>query len=115
MATLEWIGGGNNQATNPNDWIDTSTNLPPALPPQPGDMLGVLPTADNPGPFTMNVRHNDLAGNSLDMGGSGAANANLTFTGNLSGKAVATADVSFVNEDSNSSSQKITWRPSWRA
>ena len=56
MATsLRWIGGGNDRASNPNDWL-------PSQVPASGDILSVVPDATYPGPFTMNVRGNDLAG-----------------------------------------------------
>src|SRR6516164_6506153 len=78
--TRAWIGGGNNQASNPNDWIDTNNfNLPGA--PQPGDTL-VLGTPAHPAAsYTMNIQGNDLAGNTLFISSfiaSGSLTANLT-------------------------------------
>jgi hypothetical protein len=50
-----WIGGGNNKATNPNDWSPTGD-------PQVGDSLMMTRG-------TMNVSRNDLAGDSLTVSG----------------------------------------------
>jgi len=72
--TRNWLGGGNNKAVNRNDWSPAGT-------PQAGD--GLLVTG--PGPFTMNVRGNDLAANSLTL-------TDTVFTANLSHKAIMTAD-----------------------
>ena len=58
MATLSWVGGGSNQASDPNDWVDTSTNLPAA--PQTGDTL-----SDTIDGSTINITDNALAGNGL--------------------------------------------------
>jgi hypothetical protein len=54
VATLTWVGGGNNRASNPNDWS-------PAQVPGPGDVL-MMPMSD-----TMNIADMDLAGDTLDI------------------------------------------------
>jgi len=87
MAGLTWIGGGDNRASNPDDWS-------PSQVPQPGDSLTVLATADNLGPFTMNVSGNDLAGDSLLVDGF-RSTAPFDFTANLSGRAIMSADALF--------------------
>jgi hypothetical protein len=69
-----WLGGGNNKAANRNDWSPTGT-------PQAGDNLLVT----GPGPFTMNVRGNDLAADSVTL-------ASTVFTANLSHRATMTAN-----------------------
>lgn len=90
MANLLWIGGGSNRASNPNDWIDRSTNLPPDRPPQPGDTLTVAtPIAGPIQSFTMNVIGSDLAGDPVRIGIASGPGAILTA--NLSHKAVMTA------------------------
>ena len=65
MATLAWIGGGNNNASNPEDWSPTGV-------PQPFDtleILGPFPSTIPPGlplpAYTMNVSKTDLAGATL--------------------------------------------------
>jgi hypothetical protein len=74
MATLQWIGGGDNQASAPKDWIDTSTGLHAV--PQPGDSLVVGPFGQS---YTMNISGNDLAGDTLSQGmASGSLTANLS-------------------------------------
>jgi hypothetical protein len=82
MAILKWIGGGDNQASDPNDWVDTATGSPAAFPPQLGDQLNV---GGSPS-YTMNIQGNDLAGDPLNVGNTG-------LTANLSDKAVVTAGV----------------------
>jgi hypothetical protein len=77
--TRTWIGGGNNKASNPNDWSPTGV-------PQPGDTLQQM---SGQTPLTMNVSGNDLAGDTLDLVGSSAP-----FTMNMSDKAVADVSVS---------------------
>ena len=76
MATLDWIGGGNNKASNPNDWSPTAA-------PQPGDTLTVS-SSEGPHLFTMNVSCDDLAGNLVAI-------SNSTFTANLAHHAVMAA------------------------
>jgi hypothetical protein len=78
--TRTWIGGGNNKASNPNDWSPTGV-------PQPGDILQEM---SGQTPLTMNVSGNDLAGDTLDL--SLANSAPLTM--NMSDKAVADVSVS---------------------
>lgn len=76
MAALTWIGGGSNQASNPDDWIDE--NGSPSVP-TPGDSLLVTGV----GPFTMNIHGDDLAGNGfLDQ--STGLTANLSHQANVS-------------------------------
>jgi len=75
MATLTWIGGGNNKASNPNDWSPTGA-------PEPSDTLQI----SGPGTYTMNVRGNDLMGDTL-----GISYADATL--NLSRNAAVTARV----------------------
>jgi hypothetical protein len=72
MATLTWVGGGNNRASNPNDWS-------PAQAPVSGDVL-MMPLGG-----TMNIADTDLAGNTLQIG-SGQAGA-ITSSLNLSHQA----------------------------
>ena len=84
MATFTWIGGGKNKANNPNDWSPNSL-------PQPGDSLsisGPQPTSLSPAfaSYTMNVRGNELAGDTL-----GISNADATI--NMTHKAAVTAQV----------------------
>jgi hypothetical protein len=55
MTTRTWIGGGNNEASNPRDWS-------PAGAPQPGDSLS-LDTG------TLGISGNALAGDTLTIGG----------------------------------------------
>jgi hypothetical protein len=74
--TRTWIGGGNNKASNPNDWSPTGV-------PQPGDTLQEM---SGQTPLTMNVSGNDLAGDTLDIN-----SAPLTM--NMSDKAVADVNV----------------------
>ena len=54
MTDRTWIGGGNNNARNPNDWSPTGA-------PQSGDTLSMING-------TMNVRDDDLAGNAVHVG-----------------------------------------------
>jgi hypothetical protein len=72
--TRTWQGGGNNEAANRSDWSPTGT-------PQAGDALLVT----GPGPYTMNVRGRDLAGDSLTL-------RTTVLTANLSHRAVMTAN-----------------------
>jgi hypothetical protein len=51
-----WVGGGNNRANNPSHWT-------PAGAPAPGDSLTFAISG------TMNIRGDDLAGNTLTVGG----------------------------------------------
>jgi hypothetical protein len=75
-----WIGGGNNQASNPMDWS-------PQGAPQPSDgSLQVIASAGSPQPATMNIRGNDLAGVPLTVYGD-------TLTANLSHRAVVSSGV----------------------
>jgi hypothetical protein len=82
MATRTWIGGGDNNASNPLDWNPNGV-------PQPGEQLSVVPAVPGtPQSFTMNVMENDLAGDPVDI----VSRANLLA--NLSNRAVMTAVVS---------------------
>src|ERR1700761_5989517 len=76
MTDLTWIGGGNNRASNPLLWS-------PASAPSAGDNLIVTASPDNPGPFTMNVKGDDLAGDTVSI--------DARFTANLSKHAVMSA------------------------
>jgi hypothetical protein len=60
VITKTWLGGGNNAASNPNDWT-------PAGAPLPGDDL-VMTLGG-----TINIAGNDLAGDSLTVTGSARA------------------------------------------
>ena len=61
MTSRTWIGGGNNKASNPHDWSPTGV-------PQVGDTLSIDGASEQPPPpFTMNVRGNDLAGDTLSI------------------------------------------------
>ncbi len=60
MATLTWVGGGNNRASNPNDWS-------PAQVPVSGDVL-MMPLGGS-----MNIAGLDLAGDTLEIGSGEAA------------------------------------------
>ncbi len=100
MATLQWVGGGDNQTSDTNDWIDTSTALHAA--PAKGDTL----TASSPPPgpvqsFTMNVRGNDLMGSPLSAYYS-------DLTANLSHRATMTAYVGFTGTAEFNVSQHST-------
>ena len=76
--TRTWIGGGNNNASNPKDWS-------PAGVPQPGDTLQQM---GGQTPLTMNVRGNDLAGDTLNF-----LSGSAPVTMNMSHKAVADVNV----------------------
>jgi hypothetical protein len=71
--TRTWIGGGNNQASNPNNWID-SNNQPGA--PQPGDALTIASG-------TMNVAGDALAGDTLTAGSQGPIQINASHHANI--------------------------------
>ena len=73
-----WIGGGNNEASNPLLW---SSHTAPVA----GDTLSVTAAPDNPGPFTMNVSDNALAGDTVSI--------SAPLTANLASKAVMTANL----------------------
>ena len=70
MATLTWVGGGNDSADNPQDWS-------PAQAPAPGDTL-TMPDG------TMNISDNDLKGNTLQVGTGQSSSGTTTSTLNLS-------------------------------
>jgi hypothetical protein len=77
--TRTWIGGGNNEASNPSDWSPTGI-------PQPGDTLQLTSGST---PLMMNVSGNDLAGDTLDIPFDSAP-----LTMNMSHKAAADVNVS---------------------
>ena len=56
MTTKIWVGGGNNNASNGKDWSPTGA-------PKAGDVLDT-----QTGTWTMNIRGNELAGNTLNIG-----------------------------------------------
>jgi hypothetical protein len=78
MTTRTWIGGGNNRASNPLDWSPTGA-------PQPGDSLEA---EGQGGALTINVRHNDLAGDEFTALG-------VSLTANLTHNATMSAFVGF--------------------
>ena len=81
MIARTWIGGENNQASNPNDWSPTGV-------PQKGDTLGLnVPTFT---PLIINVSGNDLAGDTFVLFGNGPP-----MTANLSHNAVMDARVDY--------------------
>ena len=62
MTDRTWIGGGNNQASNPRDWSPTGG-------PQPGDRLFITGSLNAMPPNgTINITGNDLAGDILTAG-----------------------------------------------
>jgi len=78
MTNRTWVGGDNNQASNPSDWS-------PKGAPQPGDILTMSAG-------TMNINDNDLHGDQLTIAGFLAVTAPVTL--NLSHVANATVVVS---------------------
>jgi hypothetical protein len=66
VANRTWIGGGNNRADNPNDWSPSGVPLP-------GDIL----ILNGPG-VPINIQGNDLAGDTLFMGGITNETVNLS-------------------------------------
>ncbi len=62
MTSRTWIGGGNNNANNANDWS-------PAGAPLLGDVLAMQTGV-------MHIRDNNLAGNTLVIGGSASTTLN---------------------------------------
>ncbi len=73
MADRTWVGSANNNARNPNSWSPTGV-------PQPGDTL-TMPSG------TMNIRDNNLAGDTLVIGqqfASATATLNLSHHASLS-------------------------------
>jgi hypothetical protein len=91
--TLRWIGGGDNQASDPYHWLPNQT-------PTSNDGLVAFADAAYPGPFIMNVSGNDLAGDTLGL----VPLTNgfpLDFTANLAHQASMVASVSFVGTGNN--------------
>ena len=82
MTSRTWVGGGNDNASNPNNWS-------PGGVPVPGDTLSMLSG-------TMNVRDNNLAGDTL---GIGAAQTSATMTLNLSRHAGVSLDIAQFSDD----------------
>jgi len=82
MTSRTWVGGGNNNASNPNNWSPSGV-------PVPGDALSMLSG-------TMNVRDNNLAGNTL---GVGAGQTQSTVTLNLSRHAGVSLDIAQFSDD----------------
>jgi hypothetical protein len=83
MIARTWIGGENNQASNPNDWSPTGV-------PQKGDTLGLnVPTFT---PLTINVSANDLAGDTFVIFGIGSE---PPVTANLSHNAVMNVRIDY--------------------
>jgi|SRR5208283_3526726 len=80
LTTLTWIGGGNNKASNPNDWSPTGV-------PQPSDTLQIV----GPGTYAMNVQGNDLRGDPLGISDNTGTVVHATV--NLSHNAAVTARV----------------------
>lgn len=76
MASRTWIGGGNNRADNPNGWSSSGVPLP-------GDTLDMQSGV-------MNIRDNDLAGNTLVIGQPAQS---ATTTLNLSHHASVSIDI----------------------
>jgi hypothetical protein len=83
------VGGGDNLASNPGDWIDPVSRLPQAGPAKPGDTLVFNINMGSPQTASMNIAGNDLAGDPLSIG------FDSNFTANLSHQAVVTAGVNF--------------------
>jgi hypothetical protein len=79
MAILTWLGGGTNRANNPADW---STDTVPAT----GDQLHIGTLDVRSGPFTLDIRGGDLAGDFLDFS-TGFSPGSVDFTANLSHQA----------------------------
>jgi len=103
--TRTWIGGGNNKAANPHDWSPTGA-------PQPGDTLQVSGAER----FTINVRGDALAGDTLDISSNNFNGAPVDTTVNLSHDATATALLTdgahaiFNIADRVSASLQLGWR-----
>jgi hypothetical protein len=76
VATLTWVGGGNNRANNPNDWSPNSA-------PEPGDSLAIAGGI-------MNIVGSDLAGDTLSLSLGGPFPYLGPITLNLSHHAVLT-------------------------
>jgi hypothetical protein len=99
-----WLGGGGNKATNPQDWSPNGT-------PQPGDSLFAEGAVGiDPFPvYTLNVKGNDLAGDTLTtffanvtVNASHRAilnvvDSNGTDTFNLSGRSALNLNVSDIH------------------
>jgi hypothetical protein len=83
MATRTWIGGGNNKASNPQDWSPTGA-------PAPSDTLQV----SGPGAYTINVRGDALAGDTLGIADA-TVTLNLAHDAAVTTNSGASADVTF--------------------
>ena len=75
MTNRTWVGGGNNQASNPSDWSPTGA-------PQPGDTL-IISSG------TMDVSGKALAGDTLDLSVTGNT-ANIYLKGDIAATAHVT-------------------------
>jgi hypothetical protein len=82
MVARAWIGGGNNQASNPKDWSPTGV-------PQVGDTLFVMEGAAT---YTMNVSGDDLVGDTLTVE---RAEPPYALTANLSHHAIMNVEVGY--------------------
>ena len=87
MATLTWVGGGNNNANNSQDWS-------PAQVPAPGDTL-TMPDG------TMNISGNDLQGNTLQVGTTQSSLVTTTSNLNLSDSATVAISQPLVTNGGN--------------
>jgi hypothetical protein len=90
MTARTYIGGGNNQASNPLDWSPTGV-------PQPGDALEAAVGSN----LTMNVSGNALAGDSFNAAG-------ISITANLTHHAVMSASLMFGGSTTFNVSQQST-------
>ncbi len=95
MATLTWVGGGDDRASNPNDWS-------PAQVPVSGDVL-MMPLGG-----TINIADTDLAGSTLQIG-SGQAGS-ITASRNLSHQAeVSINEPFFIGSSSQTNISVSGW------
>lgn len=88
MTKLTWVGGEGDNANNANDWSSGFPEFPVFFVPQPGDTLDMQAGV-------MNIRGNDLAGNTLVIGASGT---DTTTTLNLSQHANASLKMAKAGE-----------------
>lgn len=99
MTNRTWIGGGNNEASNPKDWSPTGA-------PQAGDTLVMNGETNNP----INVSDYNLRGNSLNV--QGGAN-----TINMSNAAGTIEQISSIGPDDNISDTciNVSWHSKFNA
>jgi hypothetical protein len=76
MVNKTYIGGDTNNANSPSDWS-------PAGVPLPGDVLSMDQSSLTP-PLTINIRGNDLAGDTIDLGGNAFDTLNLSHNAQVS-------------------------------